>query len=82
MHRGASLLHPSNHFSRCAPGGRDKDDCLERAFWSSVTINPPLYGADTPISLFDDQLEYGCAMFGAIYRRLMVQYAVPCRCGA
>lgn len=25
----------------------------------SVTINPPLYGADTPLSLFDEKLPYG-----------------------
>lgn len=24
-----------------------------------MTINPPLYGADNPTSLFDDHLEYG-----------------------
>ncbi|KAF6261711.1 JmjC domain, hydroxylase-domain-containing protein [Scenedesmus sp. NREL 46B-D3] len=39
---------------------RDKEDkMLERAFWSSLTINPPLYGADTPMSLFDEKLPYG-----------------------
>jgi jumonji domain-containing protein 2 len=32
---------------------------MERAFWSSVTINPPLYGADTPQSFFEDKLAYG-----------------------
>ncbi|GAB4817665.1 hypothetical protein N2152v2_004711 [Parachlorella kessleri] len=48
----------ADHHQAPPKGGRD-DECLERAFWSSVTINPPLYGADTPISLFDDQLEYG-----------------------
>ncbi|KAK2079606.1 hypothetical protein QBZ16_002001 [Prototheca wickerhamii] len=40
------------------PGHR-QDEFLERSFWSSVTINPPLYGADTPYSFFDDKLEYG-----------------------
>ena len=29
---------------------------MERAFWSSVTINPPLYGADTPTSLWDEKV--------------------------
>lgn len=37
---------------RVAQGG---DEGLERAFWSSLTINPPIYGADTPMSLFDDR---------------------------
>ena len=35
------------------------DDLHERAFWSGVTINPPLYGADTPQSFFDERLDYG-----------------------
>lgn len=32
---------------------------MERSFWSSVTISPPLYGADTPQSFFDEKLSYG-----------------------
>ena len=32
--------------------GRSDIKEMERSFWKSVTINPPLYGADTPISLF------------------------------
>ncbi|GLI64915.1 hypothetical protein VaNZ11_008308 [Volvox africanus] len=51
----------------CAPdgastGGPDLDAVdpdLERAFWSNVTLNPPMYGADTPTSFFDDKLPYG-----------------------
>lgn len=35
---------------RCA--GRKDYKLLERHFWKSVTINPPTYGADTPLSLF------------------------------
>lgn len=30
---------------------------MERAFWSAVTLNPPLYGADTPVSFFDEKVE-------------------------
>ncbi len=37
--------------------GHRQDDLLERAFWSSVTLNPPLYGADTPVSFFDEKVE-------------------------
>ena len=33
--------------------GRKDYKTLERSFWKSVTMNPPLYGADTPMSLFD-----------------------------
>jgi JmjC domain, hydroxylase len=39
--------------------GHSGDDMLERAFWSSVTFNPPLYGADTPISMFDNTVPWG-----------------------
>lgn len=31
----------------------------ERAFWSSVMIRAPLYGADTPQSFFDEDLPFG-----------------------
>ncbi len=31
----------------------------ERAFWSAVTTNAPLYGADTPTSFFDGALPWG-----------------------
>ena len=39
--------------------GHEDDTLLERPFWSSVTSRPPLYGADTPLSLFDKKLDYG-----------------------
>ena len=32
---------------------------LERAFWSSITLSPPYYGADTPFSFFDAHLRFG-----------------------
>lgn len=35
------------------------DALVERSFWSSVTMHPPLYGADTPVSFFDPKLPYG-----------------------
>jgi JmjC domain, hydroxylase len=41
------------------PSGHREDELLERAFWSSVTISPPFYGADTPVSFFDEQLDFG-----------------------
>jgi jumonji domain-containing protein 2 len=46
---------------RGAPAGAEGegDRLLERCFWSSVTCNPPLYGADTPLSLFDEELDWG-----------------------
>mmetsp|Transcript_19607 Transcript_19607/g.54505 ORF Transcript_19607/g.54505 Transcript_19607/m.54505 type:complete len:625 (-) Transcript_19607:134-2008(-) len=39
--------------------GHEDDTLLERAFWSSITINPPLYGADNPASLFDKKVRVG-----------------------
>jgi hypothetical protein len=41
--------------SVCA--GRNDYKALERSFWKSVTINPPIYGADTPMSLFDSHVK-------------------------
>jgi len=35
---------------------------MERTFWKSVTVNAPLYGADTPLSLFDDKLSSGWSL--------------------
>ena len=48
---------------------------LERAFWSSVTINAPLYGADTPTSLFDKHLDFGWNMHDL--QDLLKEYDVP-----
>lgn len=48
---------------------------MERAFWSSVTINPPFYGADTPTSFFDESLEYGWNLRDL--QDLLKQYDVP-----
>ena len=43
----------------CGVPGRCRERVPERAFWSAVTSNPPLYGADTPTSFFDRQLPFG-----------------------
>ena len=48
---------------------------LERAFWSSVTINAPLYGADTPSSLFDNCLDFGWNLHDL--QDLLKEYDVP-----
>lgn len=55
--------------------GHRQDDLLERAFWSSVTINPPYYGADTPTSFFDNALDYGWNLRNL--KDLLRQYEVP-----
>ncbi len=40
----------------------ESDALFERSFWGSLTLNPPLYGADTPMSFFDPALDYGWNM--------------------
>lgn len=42
-----------------AAAGHREDALLERAFWSSITLSPPYYGADTPCSFFDEHLRFG-----------------------
>lgn len=41
------------------PRGHHDDALCERAFWSGVANSPPLYGADTPVSLFEARLGWG-----------------------
>jgi jumonji domain-containing protein 2 len=38
-----------------APPSSLEPEALERKFWKNVPLNPPLYGADVPGSLFDDR---------------------------
>ena len=52
-------ITPTIDEGECKFAGPRQDELLERAFWSSVTINPPLYGADNPTSLFDKSLDFG-----------------------
>jgi hypothetical protein len=54
--------------------GRKDYKMLERHFWKSVTMNPPLYGADTPMSLFDPHCK-GWALSNLI--DLLKQKGVP-----
>lgn len=35
---------------------------MERTFWKSLTIQPPIYGADTPCSLFDEKISNGWSL--------------------
>lgn len=41
------------------PKDRRDSEFRERAFWSSVMIRAPLYGADTPQSFFDEEIPFG-----------------------
>jgi jumonji domain-containing protein 2 len=41
------------------PKGADPET-LERKFWQLITLKPPLYGADVPGSLFDENLKVSC----------------------
>jgi len=61
--RGTAAASPSTAFTASGPGedgeaGRDTAH-VERAFWSAITLNPPLYGADTPASFFDTRVPWG-----------------------
>ena len=38
-----------------APPKDTDSETLERKFWKNIPLNPPLYGADVPGSLFDDR---------------------------
>jgi jumonji domain-containing protein 2 len=42
------------------PPARRAEEELARQFWRGVELNPPLYGADLPMSLFDEALPFGC----------------------
>lgn len=67
-----------------APGairaGQCKEPVPERAFWSAVTTNPPLYGADTPTSFFDDRLPFGWNLRDLQVRSLIQNLLLLHRC--
>ncbi|KAK9828707.1 hypothetical protein WJX72_001637 [[Myrmecia] bisecta] len=46
----------ATHKHNLPPENADTE-AVERAFWRSVTISPPLYGADVPGSMFDEDLK-------------------------
>lgn len=39
------------------PPARETPEEVERRFWRNVNLRPPLYGADVPGSLFDEDLK-------------------------
>ena len=43
------------------PPATETPEDVERRFWRTVTLRPPLYGADVPGSLFDEDLKVGLA---------------------
>lgn len=55
--------------------GHREDALLERAFWSSITLSPPYYGADTPFSFFDQHLRFGWNLRGL--NCLLSQHDMP-----
>jgi hypothetical protein len=57
---GAVFQSMASHVNREPPKRKMAgDDMMERSFWSSIMVNPPVYGADTPLSLFDAKLPWG-----------------------
>ena len=55
----ARIMQRASSQADCGMPGRCRERVPERAFWSAVTSNPPLYGADTPTSFFDPRLPFG-----------------------
>lgn len=47
----------NNPSLRCALSGERDNQKLEREFWKNITHAPPIYGADTMGSLFDQNVE-------------------------
>ena len=39
------------------PPAKETPEEVERRFWRNVNLRPPLYGADVPGSLFDEDLK-------------------------
>lgn len=57
---GSSYATMATHPNRSPPTRKNSGDIMmERSFWSSITMNPPIYGADTPVSLFDESVPWG-----------------------
>ena len=54
----------------CTPKNRGYED-LERKFWTNLTINRPIYGADVSGTLTDaDQTAWNCGNLGTILDRI------------
>jgi len=62
----------------CPPGrGHREDAMLERSFWRSVTLNPPLYGADVPASLFPAHIPWGWNLRDLGEGDILREYDIP-----
>lgn len=48
-----------------APPANQDTEALERKYWKNVAISPPIYGADVPGSLFDEDCKVRC-LFAAL----------------
>jgi len=75
--KGEDFKRIAQSEARAPPTTTEQTDAsLERAFWSSIAANPPIYGADTPYSLFDEKLKYGWNL-RKLEGCLLEQYDVP-----
>lgn len=73
---GSSYATMATHPNRSPPTRKNSGDTMmERSFWSSITMNPPIYGADTPVSLFDEEVPWGWNLkkLGCLFK----EYEVP-----
>lgn len=53
--------------SKYAPPDTDDNEALERKFWKNITFNSPIYGADTPGTLTDEDMEvWNCSKLDTI----------------
>lgn len=72
---GSTYAGMASNASRAPPEKKHGDAMMERSFWSSITMNPPVYGADTPMSLFDEELPWGWNLRDL--RCMFSEYDVP-----
>lgn len=72
---GSAYAAMAQNSSRAPPEKKHGDLMMERSFWSSITMNPPIYGADTPMSLFDEEIPWGWNLRDL--RCMFSEYDVP-----
>ena len=61
-----------------AKSSADELEAAERYFWRNVTFNPPLYGADSPGSFFDDSAgEWNFAALPKCLLRSRIHTEIP-----
>ena len=57
------------------PPAKETPEEVERRFWRNVNLRPPLYGADVPGSLFDEDLKVQCPPVESVWNVPSVMFA-------